>query len=177
MLLLIMSISYHTEFLTGTLLNWNHLLKDDNCKQMIIDSFKWLVEENKCEINAFVIMPNHIHLLWKIADGFERKNVQGAFFSFTAHAFKKYLQQNYPDVLQKHFVNDVDRTYQFWEREPMVKECFTKSFFRQKLNYIHFNPCQPHWNLAALPEDYKWSSAAFYEKKDNSFSWLTHFNN
>ena len=56
MLLLIMSISYHTEFLTGTLLNWNHLLKDDNCKQMIIDSLKWLAEENKCTINAFVIM-------------------------------------------------------------------------------------------------------------------------
>ncbi len=51
-----MSISYHTEFLTGTLLNWNHLLKDDNCKQMIIDSLKWLAEENKCTINAFVIM-------------------------------------------------------------------------------------------------------------------------
>ena len=50
-------------------------------------------------------------------------------------------------------------------REAIVKECFTKSFFRQKLNYIHFNPSQPHWNLAALPEDYKWSSAAFYEKK------------
>ena len=40
MLLLIMAISYHTEFLTATILNWNHLLKDDNCKQIIVDSFK-----------------------------------------------------------------------------------------------------------------------------------------
>jgi len=26
------------------------------------------------------------------------------------------------------------------------------------------NPCQPHWQLALLPEDYKWWSAMFYEK-------------
>ena len=172
-----MPITYHTEFLTATILNWQHLLKDDNCKQIIIDSLEWLVKENKGEINAFVIMPNHIHLLWKIADGFERENVQGAFFSFTAHCFKKYLKRNNKDDLQNYYVNNADRTYQFWEREPMIKECWTKPFFKQKINYIHFNPCQPHWNLSELPEDYKWSSAAFYEKNDNSFSWLTHFNN
>lgn len=121
-------------------------------------------------------MPNHIHLLWKIRDGFLREKVQGAFFSFTAHAFKKYLVKNNIEELSNYLVNDADRTYQFWEREPMVKECWTKKFFRQKLNYIHFNPCQSHWNLATLPENYKWSSAAFYEKNDNSFYWLTHFN-
>lgn len=171
-----MPFSYHSEFLTATILKWQHLLEDDNCKQIIINSFKWLVEEKKCTINAFVIMPNHIHLIWKIADGFKREKVQGAFFSFTAHELKKYLMQNYPDVLQKHYVNDADRNFQFWEREPMVKEFWTKPFFRQKLNYTHFNPCQPHWNLAKLPEHYKWSSASFYVTGNKNFSWLTHFN-
>ena len=169
-------LSYYTEFLTGTILNWNHLLKHDTYKQIIIDSFCWLSKQNKCTIHAFVIMPNHFHLIWKISDGFERSEVQGAFFSFTAHAFKKYIKEHDPDALQSYLVNNADRRFQFWEREPMVKECISKPFFRQKLNYIHFNPCQPHWNLAILPEDYKWSSAAFYEKSDNSFSWLTHFN-
>jgi REP element-mobilizing transposase RayT len=50
--------------------------------------------KKKCIINAFVIMPNHIHLIWKIPDGFERKNVQGALFSFTAHEFKKKIKRN-----------------------------------------------------------------------------------
>ena len=31
----------------------------------------------------------------------------------------------------------------------------------QKLNYIHYNPCQAHWQLAVIPEDYKWSSDLF----------------
>ena len=64
--------NYYTEFLTGTIYSWEHLLKDDDYKQIVIDSFNWLVKNKKCTINAFVVMPNHFHLLWKISDGFER---------------------------------------------------------------------------------------------------------
>ncbi len=77
--------------------------------------------------------------------------------------------------MEKHFVNNSDRVNQFWERMPMVKECWKKKFFQQKLNYIHFNSCQPHWNLAASPEEYKWSSARFDETGIKDFHWLTHF--
>jgi len=168
--------NYHTEFLTSTIFNWYHLLKDDSFKQIILDSFDWLVKEQKCTINAFVIMPNHFHMVWKISDGFERKNVQGALFSFTAHEFKKNLKKNNELLLENHFVNKIDRKYQFWQREPMVKECWTKKFFQQKFNYTHFNPCQPHWNLAEKPEDYKYSSSRFYETGIKEFTFLTHFN-
>jgi len=168
--------NYHTEFLTGTIFNWNHLLREDIYKQIVVDSFQWLVKERKCIINAFVIMPNHFHLIWKISDGFERKNVQGALFSFTAHEFKKQLKKYNLEFLENHFVNKTDRDFQFWEREPMIKECWTKDFFRQKLNYTHFNPCQPHWNLADVPENYKYSSARFYETGIKNFDFLTHFN-
>ena len=169
--------NYHTEFLTGTIFSWHHLLKDDEFKKVIIDSFQWLVKEKKCIINAFVIMPNHFHLIWKISDRFERKDVQGALFSFTAHEFKRKIKRNNPALLENYLVNNADREYQLWEREPMIKECWTEKFFRQKLNYTHFNPCQPHWNLADVPENYRYSSAKFYETGIKEFSFLTHFNN
>lgn len=70
--------SYHTEFLTATILQRQHLLKDDYCKETITDSFQWLVDKKRCSGYAFRIMPKHIHLLWKIADGFEREAVQRA---------------------------------------------------------------------------------------------------
>ena len=58
----------------------------------------------------------------------------------------------------------------------MIKECWNEAFVLQKLNYIHHNPCQSHWNLAALPQDYKWSSAAFYELNlGEPYNWLTHY--
>ncbi len=107
--------NYHTEFLTGTVYNWGHLLKGDDYKQIVIDSFNWLVKNKKCTINASVVMPNHFHLLWKISDGFERKDVQGALFSFTAHKFKRYLKKSDPFLLEKHFVDKSDKSSQFWE--------------------------------------------------------------
>jgi putative transposase len=114
-------------------------------------------------------------MLWQIASGYKRENVEGALFSFTGHEFKKYLHTVDPQKMLQHFVNDSDRTFQFWEREPMVKECWSYNFFLQKLDYIHFNPCQPRWNLARTPEEYYWSSAAFYELGDTTFNWLSHY--
>ena len=43
----------------------------------------------------------------------------------------------------------------------------------QKLEYMHLNPLQNHWNLVANPNDYLFSSCAFYEKNDLHFNWLT----
>ncbi|MCW3107025.1 MAG: gliding motility-associated C-terminal protein [Segetibacter sp.] len=47
--------------------------------------------------------------------------------------------------------------------------------FLQKLNYIHNNPTQPHWRLCQYPEEYKYSSAKFYEKGVDEFTFLSHY--
>ena len=44
----------------------------------------------------------------------------------------------------------------------------------QKLNF-HMNPLNARWNLADRPENYKWSSAKFYEGGLDDFGFLTHF--
>ena len=116
-----------------------------------------------------------MHLLWRITEGLEREIVQGALLSFTAHAFKKHLKHQNTSLLKTFYVDAKDRSYQFWQREPMVKEVWTERFLLQKLNYIHYNPCQTHWQLATMPEDYKWSSALFYEKNIIEHAWLTHY--
>jgi putative transposase len=120
-------------------------------------------------------MPNHIHLLWKISDDYVRREVQGALLSYTAHAFKKAIKENQRDILKQYYVDDADRVYQFWERDPMVKECFSEPYLIQKLEYIHNNPFQPHWQLAKCTNDYKFCSASFYESGKTDFEWLVHY--
>jgi REP element-mobilizing transposase RayT len=53
-----------------------HLLKPDKYKKVITDSFKFLVKEKRVEVNVFVIMSNHMLVIWQIQDGYERENVQ-----------------------------------------------------------------------------------------------------
>ncbi|MNK24600.1 Transposase IS200 like protein [compost metagenome] len=165
--------SYHPEFLTATILNWQHLLSAD-FKKIIVNTLSWLVKQRRCKIYGFVIMPNHIHLLWKIEDGFDRANVQGALLSFTAHEFKKCLRGN-EMLLENYQVNLIDRSFQFWQRDCVVKECWGEEFLKQKLDYIHNNPLQVHWNLSDFPENYYWSSASFYESGESPFEFITYY--
>lgn len=55
---------YNSFFYTDTICDFAHLLADDNLKLIIIKSLQYLVKQQLVEINAFVIMPNHIHLIW-----------------------------------------------------------------------------------------------------------------
>jgi putative transposase len=70
--------NYHIEFLTATILRWQHLLADNTHKQIILDSLGWLVKEERCKVFGFVIMPNRIHLIWRINNKHARAKVQGA---------------------------------------------------------------------------------------------------
>jgi len=54
-----------------------------------------------------------------------------------------------------------DREYQLWERNPLSIELRKDKVYRQKLDYIHLNPVRA--GICKLPEDYKYSSALFYE--------------
>jgi putative transposase len=52
--------------------------------------------------------------------------------------------------------------HKVWEDGYNAKDVLSPEFLQQKMEYIHNNPCQPHWNLAERPEIYPWSSARFY---------------
>jgi putative transposase len=53
------------QYFTATIYEWQTLPGDDNHKDIIIDSLQFLVNEKRIELNAFVIMNNHIHLIWQ----------------------------------------------------------------------------------------------------------------
>jgi len=42
-----LSKSYHTEFLTGTIFSWHHLLENDEFKKVITGSFQWLANKER----------------------------------------------------------------------------------------------------------------------------------
>ena len=105
--------NYHIEFLTATILRWQHLLAGDEFKSIITESLGWLALQERCKIYGFVIMPNHVHLLWRINNKLARREVQGALLSFRAHLFKKLLEEVENRKLYNHFVGDADRKFQF----------------------------------------------------------------
>jgi putative transposase len=52
-------------FWTATIHKWLRLLSDDSMKFEIIKSLQFLKQKELVDIYGYVIMPNHIHLIWK----------------------------------------------------------------------------------------------------------------
>jgi REP element-mobilizing transposase RayT len=74
---------------TATINKWQRLLLKDNYKNVIINSLRYLSDAGKIDVFAFVIMPNHIHLIWRINEMNGKETSQGSFLKYTAHEFKK----------------------------------------------------------------------------------------
>ena len=146
-------------FTTATILEWKTLLHSDRMKNIVVDSLRHLVRERKAVIYAFVIMPNHIHLVWHIPDPHKLTEVKGALLSFTAHQFKKVLKAESTLELEQYRVDLADRKYQFWERNPLSVAIYHEEVYFQKVQYVLWNPCSERWRLAETPEAYMFSSA------------------
>jgi len=162
-----------SQFFTAAIYQWNHLLSDDAHKNIVIESLKFLVTDKRIEVNAFVIMSNHIHLIWLPLFGFMPSNIQASFMKYTAQQLKRSLIKNDIEALPNFKVNKYDREYQIWKREPLSIELISEDLFKQKLEYIHYNPVKA--GICEKPEDYYYSSARFYLDGLDSFKMLTHF--
>src|ERR1700744_3107364 len=151
------------------------LLKDDSYKDIIIKSLQFLKNEGSIIVYAFVIMPNHIHIIWQIQDGYKRDKVQMRFLKFTAQQMKFKLTDMNDARLNWFLVDTSDRKYQFWERNALSIDLWSPDFFMQKFDYVHNNPLQDKWKLAEFPEGYKYSSARFYESDADEFDLVSHY--
>ena len=133
-----------------------------------------LVTQKKVTVYAFVIMPNHIHLLWVIRPEYKPSDVQRDFLKWTARQLLNELKTNEPHKLSEFKVEAGDRTYQIWERNALGVQVYTDEVMFQKMKYIHENPIVEKWKLALMPEEYFYSSASFYFNGDKRWEFLTH---
>ena len=56
----------YPQFFTATCLEWKNLLKLNKYKDIFVESLRFLVKEKRIFLYAFVIMQNHIHLVWQM---------------------------------------------------------------------------------------------------------------
>ena len=157
---------------TATINGWRHLLQNDQYKKIILDSLNWLSGNGKLDVFTFVIMPNHIHLIWRANALNGKETVQGSFLKYTAHEFRKLLLKEDRQELQKYAVPATNKQYEFWQRDSLAVHLYTQDVAYQKLEYIHLNPLAEHWNLVTDPCDYYYSTASFYEKNVLNFPFI-----
>ena len=131
-----MSFPYATEwpqYFTASTGNWLPLLVTDKYKNIITDSLHFMVKHKRIELNAFVVMDNHIHIIWQPLPGHSLSSIQLSFMKFTAQQIKFALD---PALLQQAKVNKTDREYQIWKRKPLSVELSSEKSIPAKIG-IH----------------------------------------
>lgn len=159
-------------FWTATINKWQNILLDNRFKDVIVQSLSHLSAQNKMDVFAFVIMPNHIHLIFRTNQLNGKETAQGSFLKYTAHEFKRMLLKDSPNLLINYKVEASNKNYEFWKRDSLAIELYSPDVAFQKLDYIHNNPITERWQLANEPSDYLYSSASFYELGSCNFPFL-----
>lgn len=160
-----------TLFFTATNLNWLPLLQNNTNKKHIVDCLDYLSTNNKCNIYAFVIMPNHVHLILDLIS-IDKSDFQSSFLSYTAKQCLNTLRKT-----NSRFLNDLkstqnDRLYHFWERNPFWTHIQSEQTMVQKIGYIHLNPVRKPYLKCKKGGDYYYSSAKSYADNVAYFKFL-----
>ncbi len=118
----------------------NAFLKDEKIAEIVRDALLFWNNE-KYKLFAWVIMPNHVHLLLRPKENFDVSKIMHSIKSFTANKANKLL----------------NRKGDFWQHESFDRFIRNYKHFERVVSYIENNPVKA--NLCEKPSDWKFSSA------------------
>jgi len=114
----------------------------DDCLEMLA-RMKQICQIYQVELIAFVLMPNHVHLLLRQNEANLHEAMRDLFSKYARWYNKKYER----------------RGHLFGGRYRQAV-CFDEAYFLAVSLYIHLNPVRA--GLVVQPTDYRWSSCRLY---------------
>ena len=160
----------HPYFCTITVLDWLPVLIEAAYIDPIIDSLRFCRERKGLQLFAYVVMPNHVHLI--AAAGEHLQPVMRDFKRFTSRAIHDRLKQDGRGAILNWLQVATQRSRRqrdelgLWRPGFHPQALFSHDVFEQKLNYLHENPVRK--GLVRHPDDWRHSSAAFYSGRGDS---------
>jgi putative transposase len=114
------------------------------------------------KITAYVLMPDHWHLLAFFEIGKNCLAFNRDFKRFSSNNISKYFEINGGEYELSIFRSFAGKRvkYSVWKNHVRIIPLFNQKKVEAKINYIHMNPVKK--GLAASPEEYNYSSANYY---------------
>jgi putative transposase len=137
------------------------LLSKDRSRQWLIDAIHKARQKHGFHLWAWVIMPEHVHLLlWPREAGYKMRQILADIKRPVGEIAIAWLEANHPEFLIRLTVRNRNRTYRrFWQAGPgQDRNVYDPDTAHQIAEYIHGNPVTR--GLVSRTEDWAWSSAA-----------------
>jgi REP element-mobilizing transposase RayT len=157
-------------FVTMSLVDWLPVFVSEGACRILTESLNFCHERKGLRINAYVIMPSHFHgiVFLRQFDPQALKAALTAFRKFTGRRLIEYCANQMPRCFDEVFVasSGADRERRFWQATLHPERIETEAFYRQKLDYLHDNPCRK--GLVTRPEHWRFSSASYWLSEGNA---------
>lgn len=156
-------------YMTFQVVGWVDIFSRQRYRDIVLDSFAYCRAHKGLELNAYVIMSNHIHVIMAA----QNDNLSDVIRDMKAHQARQILAsiQQEPESRKEWMLSifkfaasghQKNERIQFWKHDnhPIFMDPLQPDRIQQRLNYIHLNPVRA--GLVAKPEDYLYSSASNY---------------
>ncbi|MBC7536825.1 MAG: hypothetical protein H7258_14130 [Ferruginibacter sp.] len=90
--------------------------------------------EGFISVFGFVIMPNHLHLIWCQNKMNGKESPKSSFLKYTSHTFLKQLKLE--GKAWQYRVNASNKKHEIWQRDSLGIEIYSRNVAQQKLDYI-----------------------------------------
>ncbi len=151
-------------FVTSTIVGFIKLFDIDECRNILLKSFRFCQSRGDFTIIGYVIMPNHFHLIANVGQGYSISKIVGNIKRFTSHEIVKYLEgtsnRKLLESLALFAADESSADCRVWKPRFDCLTITDVDILRQKLEYIHHNPVRRC--LARDPLRYHHSSARNY---------------
>ena len=126
--------------------------KEANCRAFL-EELQSLKTKREAKLIAFVLMPDHLHLIVNPQDG----NIQ----EWTS-ALKSLAAVRLVEIAPKDFFRIKEDENQVWQESFKALPLWSNWMIWQKINYTHNNPLKA--GLVKSAKDYRWTSfRSFYK--------------
>lgn len=162
-------------FLTFQVVGWADIFSRMIYKDILIESMSYYRKHKGLLVFAYVIMPNHIHVIWKA----EFNNLSDLIRDFKKRSLRliiKEVKENIKESRREWLLmiftyharfNKRNSGMQFWTHENHAVELNFADMIDQRINYIHENPVRAGWVEKA--EEYLYSSAKNFADESGLF--------
>jgi putative transposase len=138
-------------------------LKYDITRGFLIDSIIRAKALHKFDIWAYVIMPEHVHLLiWPKSEEYYIPKILQSIKQSSAKKAISYLQHNKPGNMKWLYTGQENSPYRFWQDGGGYdRNVDSIEILFEIVDYIHMNPVKQ--GLVEEPLKWEWSSAKEWE--------------
>ncbi len=153
----------HARYLTFGCYRRKHLFSHPELADLFIQKLDQWRKEHSLHLWAYVVMPNHVHLLIHDPGMDLGKALSGLKRSFALDAME-WIPVKYPVTYSELEALDHGKTvHRFWQTGGGYdRNVFSDEVVRKAIQYIHNNPVKA--GLVQYAEEYRWSSARFWLK-------------